>query len=145
MTTRPPDDRPNEPDPFDVPFGFPIHLRDRSAQRGELTRCGLFASGAPERMTNEFGEVDCYHCKAEGPAAAYVLLPDGRLVGRRSSALANFPFAVAELRETRDGAVWTLGSWQDGIGDAQFALRCQHERGRTAQILPVQFAGAGAR
>ena len=140
MTTAP---QPEQADPFEIPCGFPTHLRERSAQSGELTRCGLFASGAPDRVTDEFEQVNCYHCLAEGPAAAYVVLPDGRIVDRRSSALSSFPYAVAVLRETRQGSTWRLETWEDGIGDAEFTLN-HRLRGRTAQILPVQFPGAGA-
>jgi len=141
MTTTP---QPEQSDPFEIPTGFPTHLRDRSAQNGELTRCGLFATGAPDRFTDEFEQVNCYHCMAEGPAAAYVVLPDGRLVERRSSALADFPYAVAVLREIRYGVLWHLETWEGGLGDAEFTLN-QRLRGRTAMILPVQFADDAAR
>jgi hypothetical protein len=141
MITAP---QPEQGDPFEIPTGFPTHLHDRSAQDGDLTRCGLFATGAPDRVTDEFEHVTCYHCLAEGPAAAYVVLPGGRLVERRSSALDDFPYAVAVLRETRHGVLWHLETWEGGLGDAEFTLN-HRLRGRTAMILPVQFGGDAAR
>ncbi|WP_326855768.1 hypothetical protein [Actinocrinis sp.] len=144
MTPAPATQHPDQADPIEIRFGFPTHLRDRSAQDGELTRCGLFAIGAPNRVTDNAEHVTCYHCMAEGPAAAYIVLPDGRLVERRSSALNDFPYAVAVLHDTRHGAAWRLETWEDGIGDAQFTLN-HRLRGRTARILPVQFAGGATR
>ena len=132
----------DQPDPFEITPGFPTHLHDRTAAQGHLSRCGLFASGAPARMTDQVEKVTCYDCLAEGPAAAYVELPDGQIVDRRSGALRDRPYAVVELRETPDGSQWRLGTWEDGIGDAEFMLGYRF-RGRTARIVPVQFAGSG--
>jgi hypothetical protein len=130
------------PDPFAIPSGLPTHLRERGAQNGQLTRCGLFACGAPDRVSDQIDRVDCYDCKAEGPAAAYVVLPDGTTVDRRSNALHDFPYAVASARDTPAGPVWLLEYWADGIGDAEF-LRDHCLPGRTGQILPVQHSGCG--
>lgn len=144
MTSTPAAHQSDQADPFQIPTGFPTHLRNGSDPSAELTRCGLFANGVPGRVTDDAERVTCYDCMAEGPAAAYVVLPDGALVERRSSALNNFPYAVAVLRDTRHGALWQLESWQDGVGDAHFAL--DHRlRGCTAQILPVQFVAEAAR
>ena len=113
--------------------GRPVHKRDVSVQDGELTRCGLFASGLEGRISDEADSVTCWDCLTEGPAVAYVILPGGQVIERRSAALDGYPFAVAVGKL---GGEWRLRYWADSADEAQFLAKGVHGR-----IPRVQFAG----
>ena len=113
--------------------GRPVHKRDVSVQDGELTRCGLFASGLEGRISDEADSVTCRDCLTEGPAVAYVILPGGQVIERRSAALDGYPFAVAVGKL---GGEWRLRYWADSADEAQFLAKGVHGR-----IPRVQFAG----
>lgn len=122
--------------------GHPIHFHDTSERPPSITRCGLHVPYLRKvnRVTDDITQVDCSDCLAEGPAAAYVLLPDGYLIERRSNALSEYYFAIARLYETDNGPQWRLETWDTDIADAEFS-RGYRARGRKTEILPVIFAG----
>lgn len=122
--------------------GHPIHFHDTSERPPSLTRCGLWVPylRKENRVTDDITQVDCSDCLAEGPAAAYVLLPDGYLIERRSNALSEYHFAIALLHETNNGPQWRLETWDTDIQDAHHS-RDYRARGRQCVILPVLFAG----
>lgn len=122
---------------------MPIHLFDD--HDAMLTRCALLGDYVLDRITEDPAEATCLHCRQEGPAAAYVVLPDGHVVERRSSALSGHHFAVAVLRAGTGGTVYGLAGWMTDIADARTARDHQLLRGRAARIRPVRFAGTSAR
>jgi hypothetical protein len=111
--------------------GFPVHVWLRGVQGDMLTRCGLFFNAREQRVTDELAAVDCAACRDSGPAAAWVELPDGQVVERRSGALDEYVLATAC---ERDG-VWQLDSWQTDQSDAECHVRNSYRRGLA--ILPV--------
>lgn len=129
------------PDTASVTPGMPVHLRDPSAQDGELTRCGLFAAGLPGRVSGQRDDVNCADCLNEGPATAWVILPDGRAIDRRSAALDKYLLAVAVPGHGRagGGSAWRLGCWAKDPGEAR--TWCSTRYARDAQVLQVQLTG----
>jgi hypothetical protein len=120
--------------------GFPLHLRDLYTQDGELTRCGLFARDLGSRMSDDPWWCRCIDCLAEGPAAAWVILPGGIVIERRSRALEECPFGVAYARSTTSGPRWRLRHWAASLREARTLADRFPVRLRT-QIVPVLFAG----
>jgi hypothetical protein len=110
---------------------LPIHQQNLAAQDGELTRCGLFTAGLGGRVAGAGTDVTCSDCLDEGPAAAYVILPGGQVVERRSAALAGYPFAVAVMREE----AWRLRYWADSADEARFLAVYAN-----GEVAPVLFA-----
>lgn len=121
---------------------MPVHLFDEHDDG--FTRCTLFGTYVLDRVTDDPAEVTCYHCLQEGPAADYVVLPNGRVVERRSPLLDGCQFAVADPRPGTKGTDYRLVCWTADIADARRACEREVLRGRAAVILPVWFAGAGA-
>jgi hypothetical protein len=117
---------------------MPVHLFDEHDDR--LSRCALLGSGLLDRITEVPDEVTCVDCLQEGPAAAFVVLPDGHVVERRSNILDGYHFAVASPRPGRGGTVYGLVGWMTDIADARTAREEQLLRGRAAHILPVLHA-----
>jgi hypothetical protein len=111
--------------------GWPVHARLTGVQRDRLTRCGLFFKGFDQRATGELAAVDCADCRDVRPPLAWVELPDGQVIERRSSALKEYVLATAC---ERDG-VWQLDSWQTGRFDAESHVRSSCTSGLV--ILPV--------
>jgi hypothetical protein len=111
--------------------GLPVHARLRGVHRDMLTRCGLFFKGFDQRATGELPAVDCADCRDPRPAPAWVELPDGQVIERRSSALEEYVFATAYERDR----VWQLDSWQTDQSDAESRVRSRYTSGLA--ILPV--------
>ena len=113
--------------------GWPVHARLRGVQHDMLTRCGLFFKGFDQRATDELAAVDCADCRDCRAPQAWVELPDGQVIERRSSALKEFVFATAY---ERDG-VWQLDSWQTDQEDADSRVHSGYTSGLA--ILTVQM------
>ena len=113
--------------------GWPVHTRLRGVQRDLLTRCGLFFKGYDQRATDELAAVDCASCRDSRPAPAWVELPDGQVIERRSSALKEYMFATAY---ERDG-VWQLDSWQTDRFDAESRVHSASQSGLA--VFPVRM------
>jgi hypothetical protein len=111
--------------------GWPVHARLRGVQRDLLTRCGLFFKGYDQRATGELAAVDCPDCRDSRPPQAWIELPDGQVVERRSSALRDYVLATAC---ERDG-IWQLDSWQTDQFDAESHVSSSSVSGLV--ILPV--------
>jgi hypothetical protein len=122
---------------------MPVHLFDEYDDA--LTRCTLFGTYVLDRVTDDPAEVTCYHCLQEGPAAAHVVLPDGRVIERRSPLLDGYHFAVARPQAGTAGTEFRLAGWATDIADAREAREHQLQCRRAASILPVRFAEVGAR
>jgi hypothetical protein len=123
------------PLPEELRAVMPVHLFD---DRDDLlTRCALFGDGVLDRITDDIAEVTCYHCVQHGPASAYVVLPDGRVVERRSSALDGRDFAVAVNWPGPGGTDYRLVRWATDIADAAETRARYLLRARNAYILPV--------
>lgn len=122
------------------PLGFLLHLHHEHLR--SLAHCGVFGTGAGERITDQVRLVTCADCLSEGPASAWITLPDGSHIARRSFALTDYEYAVAifrmDIRQSRER--WILWYWARDENEAHALRRTTREQYRP-QILKVRHAG----